>query len=345
MIMNRAIQQLFESQFLDEKGKYTNRILPETIQTVMQNGLFKCFLPASYGGLGLSFAETLDIIETCAYVNGSLGWLIQIGNGGMFFASNFDDQTSLELFSPRGAVIAGSGAPSGTGIKMHNGYRISGIWKYCSGTDHASLFTVTFKDEEKGDILAAILPETNVRKIKTWKAIGLQHTSTDTIQLDSVFVPDQHIFKVTDQKCLREIPVFSIPFGLFARLFFLYTAFGIYERLLVEGKNFLKDKHAHWTEHFPDRLNHCHAILEEGRQTINNMRSEAEQIVTFNLYQKEKEETHVDLQLIQISKQMRNSSHEIYGLLGIEVLDRDHVIAVCYQDLLATTQHYLLLNN
>jgi hypothetical protein len=87
------------------------------VELLFRERLFKCFLPTELNGLGLSLTETMQVIRECAYINGSLGWLVQIGNGGNYFASCFPEPISKELFSPLSAVIAGSGAPSGSAVK------------------------------------------------------------------------------------------------------------------------------------------------------------------------------------------------------------------------------------
>jgi alkylation response protein AidB-like acyl-CoA dehydrogenase len=342
--MKPEIRKIFAGHFSDDRGNYCNKIEAKTIEAIFDQGLFKCFLPENYGGLGLSLIETLDVIEACAYENGSLGWLIQIGNGGMYFASNFDQGTSLDLFSPKNAVIAGSGAPSGFGKKTENGYLVTGTWNYCSGSDHATLFTVTFNDQETGETFAAIMSRDDVQRIKTWNSIGLRHTSTDTIRLETVFIPAGHVFNVSEQKGLTEVAIFRVPFTFFAQAFFLHTAFGIYERLLSESTNHLDRKSAHWSTHFPKRLNRAMHVIQQGHDLLNTHRSLIRAVVEENV-RNEKVEDHQSADLIQIAKNLRNSAHEIYSMLGIEVLDRDHVIAICYQDILATTQHYLLVDH
>ena len=46
-------------------------------------------------------------------IDGSLGWLVHIGAAGGYFAPRLRKRRLAELFSPREAVIAGSGFPAG----------------------------------------------------------------------------------------------------------------------------------------------------------------------------------------------------------------------------------------
>lgn len=340
--MKPDINTIFKGHFTDNLGNYLDQVKPETIQTIIDHRLFKCFLPKTYGGLGLTMIETLEVIEACSCQNGSLGWLIQIGNGGMYFASCFEPKRSIELFSPSNAVIAGSGAPSGFGTRTDHGYYITGNWNYCSGSDYATLFTVTFQDKETGSIHAAIMQREKVIISKTWKAIGLKNTSTDTIRLESVYVPDEDVFNVTEKNCLQDHPIFNVPFNLFAQSFFLHSAFGIFERLLTEAGNMTDRKFAHWSIYFPNRLDLIKKVLQEQHDQLGSFRSFIRELLKDGYL---KDNGYNPRELNNIGRTLRNSAHEIFGLLGMEVLDSRHIIAICYQDILATTQHYLLLDH
>jgi hypothetical protein len=343
--MRTDIQQLFADHFTDENGQYIDRLENRTVATLFDKRLFKCFLPPEYGGLGLDHSETAEIIESCSYLNGSLGWLIQIGNGGMYFARNFDKATSLELFTPKDAVIAGSGAPCGKGSRTPEGYVISGKWPYCSGSDYATLFTVTFSDEEDGEIFAAILPREQVIRIKNWNAIGMRNTSTDTIELHSVVVPDHHVFRVAEQGCLTEVPLFQQDFTFFAQVFFLNVVFGIFQRFLDEGNELLERKKEHWAHYFPGRIERLKNALNKGTEQLCRGKGSIQQLLSDDAFGKLVENTTDPSIPIQITLDLRNCAHELYGMMGIEVLDAEHVISVCYCDLIAVSQHYLLTQN
>src|SRR5690554_10036 len=48
-------------------------------------GWFKIFLPEILGGAGCSFPEALGVLETAARLQGSLGWMVNLGAGSSWF--------------------------------------------------------------------------------------------------------------------------------------------------------------------------------------------------------------------------------------------------------------------
>lgn len=338
------VRNLFKDQF-KRNGRYLNELSPSTIELIFVHNLFKCFLPKELGGLDLTMLETLKIIEDAAYLNGSFGWLIQIGNGGNYFASCFTEQKTKSLFTPKDAVIAGSGAPSGTGSRTAGGYVLNGNWKYCSGSDYASLFTVTFCDSETNEQFAAILPRDAVKITKDWNAIGLMNTSTHSIHLNSVFVPEDSVFKVNVKLCMQNHSVFNLPFIIFAQAFFIHVMIGVFDHFLDESINLLQVKSAHWKSLFPKRYAQLTWELEEGKQLVQTSRQRAENCVydMQSFGSPVDKEDKYNKEMRYYAARIRQQAHMIYGLLGIEVLDRDHVISVCYLDLLTTSQHYLFV--
>ena len=96
--MYPKLTQLLKAHFTHVDGSYKNEITPEVINTIFEHGLFKLFLPQALGGLGLGMIDTLALIREAAYLNGSLGWLIQIGNGGMYFAIKVLKMSLLESY-------------------------------------------------------------------------------------------------------------------------------------------------------------------------------------------------------------------------------------------------------
>src|SRR5947207_12998334 len=56
-----------------------NRTLPLDIATTLSEaGLFKLFVPATYGGREADVATGVDVIEELAYHDGSTGWCVMI---------------------------------------------------------------------------------------------------------------------------------------------------------------------------------------------------------------------------------------------------------------------------
>lgn len=331
------IKQIFGTTFTDSFGKYVNKITSNTIQLAYEHKLFKLFLPKALGGLELGMIETLAMIREASFINGSLGWLIQIGNGGMYFATNFTEELATKFFEPSDAVIAGSGTVNGTCVDVEGGVRINGNWKYCSGSAYATLFTVTIMRQD-GTVCAAILPRNQVTILNDWQTIGLSHTSTNTIVLDDVFVPSHHLFSVFDRKSFTEFSVFNLPFLIYAQAFFSSVTLGIFNRLLQEAKGIADAKQTENTN-----LTKC---IEAGQQLLQDIISQSNQVVeklieTDGVLTTPEEET-LQLQYKNWVKQVRNHAHQLHAQVGMHGLYAQNAFTIFYLDLLAATQHKLL---
>lgn len=340
------VKEAFREDFTDENGGYKDVIGLNTIEKVYELGLFKCFLPSEFNGLELDANRTFQVIRDAAYLNGSFGWLIQIGNGGNYFASCFELETSKKWFHPKDSVIAGSGAPAGIAVQVNGGYLLNGTWPHNSGSEYATLFTISFTDPETGLKRAAILERKEVEILSDWKTIGLRQTSTHSIRLKDVFIHKEQVFNIEEQFCLQELSILKIPFVLYAQLFFLQVAFGIVERILEESEKVLFEKRNSWNSIYPGKIDRIEYKLSQLRKELvdsivlsgfiaETWSGSEQNQSSLQQYHREK--------LVGISKKIRTMVHELYSELGIAVINEDHPISIFYRDLLVTTQHYLLV--
>jgi alkylation response protein AidB-like acyl-CoA dehydrogenase len=91
-----------------------NAELSDEVSRALQAAeLFKLWVPQRFGGFELALPETLHIYETAGSIDGALGWAVMIGAGGGLFAAYLPAHVASKLFAAPGAVVAGSGAPSG----------------------------------------------------------------------------------------------------------------------------------------------------------------------------------------------------------------------------------------
>jgi indole-3-acetate monooxygenase len=341
--MKPIISEIFRASFTAPDGSYTDEISQKEIDLLFDHGLLKVFLPKNMNGLGLSLIDTMEIIREAAYLNGSLGWLVQIGNGGNYFASCFNEEIATKLFSAKKNVIAGSGTPSGK-VELHqNGFLINGKWPFCSGSEYAELFTISFIHPSSGEKFAAVVPRKEVNIIQDWKTIGLRNTSTHSIELKDIYVPKEFVFDVNEQRSLQDHPAFSVPFVIYAQVFFLQVVFGVTTRLLFETQKLIHEKEDHWKLTYPNKMQQLEELCERLNFSLKSYQIRTLDLT--NLYQNggnhDLEEQHRK-ELVHYAKWLRDSVHELVGELGITVIYEDHPISIFYRDLIVVCQHYLL---
>ena len=335
------LQTIFQSSFQTESAEYSNSLTEKDIQLIFENKLFKCFLPESLGGLNLGILDTLKIIEEASFINGSLGWLIQIGNGGNYFVTNFNEEKAREYFTPIDAVIAGSGTPTAVASITEGGYLISGKWRFCSGSEYATLFTVTFIIEGTEDVMSAVVKRKDVKIIQDWKTIGLKNTSTNTIELENVFIPEDSLFKVMKRKSFFEDPIYDLPFLVYAQAFFLQVVYGTFRRMISTYKDQLEQNVNYLLRH-SEKSQLVSKMLEDASDLLMNSKSELESLVNSILKKDAIDLTKAQLSLIGQAANIKKSANQLFTERGIEGLYESNPFSIAYLDLLAVSQHKLL---
>ena len=339
-----SVKDIFKDSFKNSNGEYSNKLTQKEIDLLFEHKLFKCYLSEKVNGLGLTIPQTLSIIEDASYLNGSFGWLIQIGNGGNYFLTNFEEKTGLDLLSKKNAVIAGSGTATTNAILVDGGVIVSGKWKFCSGSEYATLFTVTFKMGDSEEIKSGIIPREEVKIIEDWKTVGMKNTSTNSIEIENVFIPNEHIFSVYDKKSHLNETVFNLPFIIYAQAFFISVAFGIFKRLLYETEKTIKESET-YNDLQSNRLLKMSNINSKGVTLLEDAKNEISELITDLINQPiidSNTSNQIQERFIFHANILRTHSLEIFVIHGINAVYAENPINVFFNDLLAVTQHKLM---
>ena len=203
-----------------------NHLAKQLLEEVYKKKWFRLFLPKDIGGSQLSLHEGINILRDSARIFGSLGWVINLGAGAGYFYAFYNAETARELFQPREAVIAGSGSLGGTAVKVNNGYILNGIWSKCSGSEHATLFTVNATGEND-EVLSFTLTADQVQFTNDCQMFGLKATSSQSIVVKDALVPDNYVFKIGSVKYFSDYKLYNLSFDQFARFCMGSTFIGI----------------------------------------------------------------------------------------------------------------------
>ena len=339
-----SVKDIFKDSFKNSNSEYSNKLTQKEINLLFEHKLFKCFLSEKVNGLGLTIPQTLSIIEEASCLNGSLGWLIQIGNGGNYFLTNFEEKTGLDLFSKKNVVIAGSGTATCNATLVDGGVIVSGKWKFCSGSEYATLFTVTFKMGDSEVIKSGIIPREHIKILEDWKTFGMKNTSTNSIEIENVFIPNEHIFSVYEKKSFIDEPAFNLPFIIYAQAFFISVAFGIFKRLIDETEKTIKDSQT-FNNRQSDRLLKMSKINSKGFKLLENGKKEVSELINMLIEQPiidSKSSKQIQEKFIFHANNIRTHALEMYVIQGIDAVYTENVINIFFNDLLVVTQHKLM---
>ena len=117
----------------------SRRIPAGIIEALKSAGVFRMFVPRSYGGLELDLPAGLEVLSELAKIDGSVGWTAMTSSCGSLFAPYLPQQTYETIYRNGPDVIfAGATQPVGTAEETGAGaWQVSGRWPFASGCQHA----------------------------------------------------------------------------------------------------------------------------------------------------------------------------------------------------------------
>ncbi|MGE7948643.1 acyl-CoA dehydrogenase [Lysinibacillus sp. NPDC093688] len=327
------------------------RLPEDIIELIYEHQLFKLFTTKELGGKDLDLLEGVKVFQQMSALDGNFGWLVTIGAGGNAFIPTLNKEVCEKIFSPRNAVIAGSGYPTGIAVKIDGGYRLTGQWKYCSGADYATTFTMNCFVEDEGnrtdEIISCSVNRDQVEILHDWRAMGLKATASHTIRVQNVWVPQEETFQLGIIKNKYGSAVHSFPFGAFAEASFLSVCLGITENFLEEASILVKQR-----KHDPSRTERLGAIQFLLMQKQKNFRQLEEKFHSkLNEYwQKHKEGhelTEEELHLFsQMGKDIAAScvdiANSLIRRLGMDAIMETSSINRIWRNLYTAAQHSFL---
>ncbi len=328
-------------------------LTPQILAYMYEAKLFKLFVPTALGGLMLSLPEALRVFEKASWIDGSFGWLVTIGSGGGFFSATLPPEQSRLLFGNAKAVVAGSGHPNGSARPVDGGYVVSRMWKYCSGSTYASLFTANCRIErepgEEGEVRSfAFLPE-QVSIIRDWNSFGLKATESHSMSVEQAFVPEDRTFDIMSKPHYDD-PIFRYPFLPFAQTSFAAVCLGICRHFLKEARSFAEARQAEWTQTRPQRITAWLNILEEQEAKFAAAKMRFYDTVERTWADfankgrlSEQDEHEVGACSQTVARVSLDCAHAIFPLLGMTALMEDNPMNRTWRDLHTVTQHSVLV--
>jgi len=327
------------------------RLPEDVLELIYKQQLFKLFTAKELGGKDLDLLEGIKVFQQMSVLDGNFGWLVTIGTGGNAFIPTLNKEVCEKIFSPRNAVIAGSGYPSGIAVKIDGGYRVTGQWKYCSGADYASTFTMNCFVENEGirtdKIISCSVNCDQVEVLNDWRAMGLKATASHTIRVQDVWVPEEETFQLGIIKNKYGSAVHSFPFGAFAEASFLSVCLGITENFLEETAILVKQRN-----NDPSRTERMGAIQFLLMQQKKNFRQLEEQFYSLlNEYWQKHKEGHelTDEELQQFSRMSKDIAaacvdiaNSLIRRLGMDAITETSSINRIWRNLNTAAHHSFL---
>jgi alkylation response protein AidB-like acyl-CoA dehydrogenase len=199
------------------------RRLPlDLLAQLKQAGCFRMFVPQSHGGEDVDLQTGLDVIETLARADGSVGWTVMIGSESPHLFALMERPVFDKLYAKGPDVIFGGAFNAqGQAEVVKGGYRVTGKWGFASGCQHTDYLFGNCVVMENGKprtnpdgtphLRAMMFPSKDVRIIENWNVLGLRGTGSHDIAVESYFVPEEHSFSVFQGVSSIASPTFVAP--------------------------------------------------------------------------------------------------------------------------------------
>lgn len=199
--------------------------LPErTIQELRDAGLFRVLQPRARGGYEMHPNVFYDVIIALGQGDMSVAWCYGVIACHAWQLALFDVRAAEEVWGrDDGALVSSSYMLAGRGVPTEGGYRLSGRWRFSSGSEHcewAFLGGVADPESGKNDARTFLLPRSDYRIETAWNVGGLRGTGSQDVVVEDAFVPEHRTHRIADgTRCkspgnaVHTGPLYRIPFA------------------------------------------------------------------------------------------------------------------------------------
>lgn len=177
------------------------RRLPDaTIADFRAEGMGRLLLPARYGGEQAPFSAILEPVRRMAHGCASSAWTLGFYILHNWMLALFDERAQDEVFTDGPVLCPAPLAPTGRGLPVEGGVRLSGRWSWATGimaADWVMVGALCGPDEEMYPALA-LLPADQVGVEDVWHTAGMRATGSNDVVVEDVMVPQHRLVKVAD---------------------------------------------------------------------------------------------------------------------------------------------------
>lgn len=176
------------------------RLPDDTVSDLIASGFTELLVPARFGGQQAPFPEILDPVRRLAHGCTSSAWTIGFLTLHNWMLALFGEQAQQEAFDNRPFLAPAPLAPTGRGLPVDGGIRLSGRWSWATGVMHGNwIIVATLCGPDDGIYPAlALLPISDVTVEDVWHTDGMRATGSNDAVATDAFVPEHRLVKVTD---------------------------------------------------------------------------------------------------------------------------------------------------
>lgn len=193
---------LAEADATERNGQVSRELMAK----IHEARLLRMMIPRSIDGDELDLASFVEAVEEVARADASTAWCVGQGNGCAFASGFLAPEIAREVFGAPDAVM--SSGPSNATARaqaVKGGYRVTGSWRYASGSRNAQWLGAhcnVFEEDgsprkpKPGQIphMTVLFPKSSAVVRNVWDVMGLRGTGSDDYEVRDLFVPAEYCF-------------------------------------------------------------------------------------------------------------------------------------------------------
>lgn len=207
---------------LSREAETMRDLHPGQLDIIYREKWLRMFIPKTFGGLGMTLPDVLRAEEALSATDGSTAWFVTLCAGAGWFVGFVEPDVANEFFRGDQVCIAGSGAITGIAEETGSGFAVSGVWKYATGSLHATAFTANCYLRKNGRPLlnsdgspksgSFIFRREDVDVLDTWRSMGMIATASHSFEVKNRTVPASRCFHIDPAFAVLSDPVYQYPF-------------------------------------------------------------------------------------------------------------------------------------
>jgi 3-hydroxy-9,10-secoandrosta-1,3,5(10)-triene-9,17-dione monooxygenase len=177
------------------------RKLPSaTVDDFIAWGMPELLVPARYGGLQAPWPAILDPVRRMAHGCASSAWTLGFYTLHNWLMALFGEEAQEEAFATRPFLAPAPLAPTGRGVPVDGGVRLTGRWSWATGVMHGNWVIVgaLCGPDERIYPALALLPISDAVIKDVWHTDGMCATGSNDVVITDAFVPAHRLVRVTD---------------------------------------------------------------------------------------------------------------------------------------------------
>jgi alkylation response protein AidB-like acyl-CoA dehydrogenase len=192
-----------------DEAQRLRRVPQETVDALVDAGLFRFTIPCELGGEDASSLQTIEVIEAISAIDGSVGWNVMLGSEiNAMAAGNMEPEVAKQVYldDPRVIMCGAGGGPAAIPPKgfaqPDGGFRVTGQISFVSGCHNAGwcfMAGPVFDGDElrrdaKGNpvVLTFFMHRSQWEIVDTWDVASLRGSGSNDVRADGAIVPPEH---------------------------------------------------------------------------------------------------------------------------------------------------------